>query len=445
MAGGARSACESSTVSKLVLVTKDWSGLGLAVLAKSQGSDVIATYDYGDIEEDELEHVELIGDGLIEKAPFAKARDKLLREKNIWLFDNNELPKLADKLRNAGELVIGTSSLSGKMENDRNYAVKVAESVGLQIPQTKKFTDYPAAIKFLESNKDKSYVYKPDEGDATSTYVPQNREDVSKANEELREYISSLEGEPSPRFILQEVVDGVEADFDLWIRNGRPLVAFLDLEAKRKLTGDLGENIGCAGGYVTKMPYEARGVQETVAKYLSWKELEHYTGSIDSNVIITKSGPHFLENCFRFGYAAYPAMFHALAKDSVEDILRHWVSGNGKMDDFFKSGFAASLTMTSDNPKDGQPILIPKDIRSDIDLYRAYAEDGHLRLVEGWPEIACATAHGNTIEVAGNKCLDLAAQVSFPNKGYRLDLATSALPNLPLSRYRALQARGYLR
>jgi len=427
---------------KLIMVTQDWSGLGLAVLAKSQGSDVIVAYEY-DKDSPDLEHEELIGDGLLDKIPVAEATRKLLGAGNVWFFDSNALPSLAERLKRADEAIVGTSVLSAKMENDRDYAVGVAESVGLKAPQTVKFTDYDAAIKFLKSNKDKSYVYKPYEGDATSTYVPQEREDLSKANEELREYITSL-SEGSPKFILQEVVEGIEVAFDLWLRDGAPVLAFMDLEAKRKMTGDLGENIGCAGSYVRKLRASARGIRETVGKYLNWDGLKDYTGTIDVNVIITKRGPLFLENCFRFGFAAYPAMFHSLARSSIEETLREWIVGKGQMDSWFNSDFAGALTLTSDCTKDGQPLLIPDSIKDKVDLYRAYQEDRHLRLAQGWPEICVVTSPGESIADAGERCLQLAEQVSFPGKGYRVDLAQANLPTLPLSRYRALQFSGYL-
>ena len=429
---------------KLILVTKDWSGLGIALLAQRQGSQVIAAYDYTKVDPEDLEHVELIGDGLIEKTPLQQATKKLLLEDNVWFFDNNELPNPADRLRKAGELVIGTSRLSAKMENDRDYAIGVAEQVGLKAPESKKFTDYESAVQFLKSRKDHSYVYKPFEGDATSTYVPQEREDLAKANAELQEYILSL-SEGRPKFILQEVVEGVEAAFDLWVRDGKPIVAFADVEAKRKLTGELGENIGCAGGYVTKVSMVSRGVKETALKYLRWDELHDYTGSVDVNVIITPKGPLFLENCFRFAYCAYPAMFHCLALRKVEETIREWITGTGSMESWFKSGFAGSLTLTSDNAKDGQPLLIPKAVEGEVDVYRAFNEESHLRIVEGWPEIACVTSHGSSISSAGQKCLHLAEQVSFPDKGYRVDLTLADLPNLPLSRYEALRTQGWFR
>lgn len=429
---------------KLIFVTREWAGLGLALLAKSQGSDVLCAYSYDKKKQEDLDEAQQIGDGLLDKVPLEKATRELIQQGNLWVFDGNELPAIADRLRNAGEAVIGTSTLAAKIEHDRSYAAEVAKSVGLALPETHEFSDYQVALDFLETNEDKAYVYKPDEGDPTATYVPQNRDDLSQANLELREYIISLQGDNAkPKFILQEIVEGTEVAFDAWFRDGRIVAVFMDLEAKRKLTGDLGENIGCAGDYVSKIAETARGVKDTVVKYQRWKELKNYTGSVDVNVIYVRGKPLFLENCFRFAYNAYPAMFHSLAQESVEVILREWVEGKGRLDSMFRPGFAGSLTLTNDE-KPG-PILIPKEVMDSVDLYRAYSDEGHLCSVGEWQEIACVIAHGATIEAAGASCLALAKEVSMPNKGYRVDLASASLPTLPLARYRALAANGLLR
>src|SRR6266481_2135553 len=133
-------------MTKLILVTHEWSGLGFTLLAKSQGSDVIAAYEYDEKEQEDLEEIEKIGDGLIDKIPLEQATRKLLMSGNLWVFDGNNFPETADRLLKAGETVIGTSALSAKMEGDRDYAVGVAESVGLKSPETEKFTDYAAAV-----------------------------------------------------------------------------------------------------------------------------------------------------------------------------------------------------------------------------------------------------------------------------------------------------------
>jgi phosphoribosylamine-glycine ligase len=426
---------------QVIVVTRDWSGLGLGILMQRQGSKVLFAWDFKEGDDKDAEAQELCGDGLVEKIPLAEATLNFLAQSVLWVFDSNEHAEVAQRLIQMGEQVIGTSQLSAHMENDRLFAGRIAKEIGFDLPETKEFSDYSVAIQFLESRKSQAFVYKPNEGDPTATFVPQELDDPVKANEVLREYIGSLKPEGEVSFILQALIPkGIEANFEIWARDGKPIAAFINLEAKRKLTGDLGTLIGCAGGYVTKVPLESKGIQQTVARYLGRKELAHYTGSIDANVIFAEGKVYFLENCFRFGYNAYPEIFYALAKDNMELILREWVTGRDHraIEQHFLGGFAGSLTLTTDKCQLGCPILLSGAARTQTCIYQAFQEEGHLMEVGGWPEIACVVMHGDSIEEAGVRCLDTAKQVAFPNKGHRIDLAHDDLPSLPLARYKAL-------
>lgn len=427
--------------SKVVLVTKHWGGLGLAMLMAKQGSDVVCASDYRGLRGKELYATEKCGDGLVEKIPLAKALSQY--KGALWVFDGNDFPGEAEDLKAKGELVIGTSKLGQRLEDDRDFAAQTAEEMGFALPETQEFTDYDPALKWLEEREDRAFVYKPDKQDPTMTYVPLDKSDPQRANEELRQYIESLEHGKQPKFVLQEVVDGTEANVELWLRHGEPVAAFLDLESKRKLVGDLGANIGCAGDYLQAVPLDGPLVEHTVGKYLAWDELNDYTGSVDANVMIADGKFYFLENCFRFGYNAYPTIFQSLALVEMETILRAWVTG-GDVRPYFAPGVGGSLTLVIDQPKTGVPIIIHPEAKDATYLYRAFESENGLAMVDEWPEIACVTAYGETIADAGALCLERAEAVSFPGKGYRIDLDSDDLPTLPAPRYEALKDMGLI-
>lgn len=432
---------------KVVMVTQDWPGLGLAMMMQSQGTDLTVVYipDSKERAKDKESH-ELLGNGLVQKITWDES--KVLRGKDtLWLFDSNRLYKFAQELIDAGEAVIGSSKLSATMEDDRDEGVKLAKEVGFDIPFTQEFTDYGEALKFLKGEASRSFVYKPYKADPTSTFVPQAHT-AQEGNKEVQAYIESLqecaELKGKPQFILQEqIFGGLETNFELWVRRGKPLLALCDLESKRKLVGDLGENIGCAGDYVYPVEINSKGVRMTVMKYLRHPLLKDYTGSVDANVIFHKNKVYFLENCFRMGFNAYATIFNGLALARVEDIFREWATGKKKLDGALLDGYGASLTVTCDHPVDGYPIMLPKANRGYY-LYRAYKERGKLLMVQGWPEVLCAVAYGKTMESAGDRALALAKQVILPNKGYRIDLADSDQPYLPIPRQRKAEALGLI-
>lgn len=428
----------------VVLVTKQWSGLGLALLMARQESEVVCAYDYRGLQGKELNATEQCGEGLVEKVPFT-GLTKRLADDPLFVFDGNDFPREAEQLQQAGHLVIGTSRIGQRLEDDREFAIEIARQVGFPIPESQEFTAYEPALAWLKERSDKAYVYKPDKQNPTLTYVPLDQSDPERANQELQQYIESFEHVASPKFVLQEVVQGIEANVELWVRHGEPILALLDLESKRKLVGELGENIGCAGDYVQVIPLDAPLVQQTAAKYLAWPELQDYTGSVDVNVMITEEGQaFFLENCFRFGYNAYPVLFQSLARAPMEVIMREWVSGSDDVRQYFSEAVGGSLTLVMDHPQMGMPILIPPEARDSTYLYRAYQTEHGLAMVDQWPEIACVTALGSSIPEAGALCLERAEAVDFPGKGYRIDLANDDQPKLPAARLQALQEMGLL-
>lgn len=427
---------------KLVIVTRYWGGLGLAMLAQRQGADVVVATDYRTVPAKELKATEKIGHGLVPRLPLEQVKTLVKGDNVLWVFDSNDLPDEADKLRASGELVIGTSALSQQLEEDREFGAEMAKAVGFDLPETEQFHDYAKALQYLEQHADQSFVYKPDAQDPTATYVPLEKEDAAKANRELQEYLKSIHtGNPS--FILQEVVNGTEANFETWVSHGVPLVGLCDLESKRKLVGDLGENLGCAGDYVFALGLDSPALAETVLRYLGHPRLRGYTGSVDANVMLKDGKVYFLENCFRFGYNAYGTIFQSLATGAVEDTLRSWVHGD-ELTGAFKPGFGSSLTLVCDHPKDGTPILIPPEIEQQVYQYRTYCDRDHCAMVEAWPEVAAVTAYGDTMQEAGDACLHAAEEVAFPGKGYRVDLASEDYPTLPIPRYKALQAMGWV-
>jgi phosphoribosylamine-glycine ligase len=432
---------------KIIVVTRKWGALGLATLMKRQGADVLCAYDLRELKDKDLAAAKVCGEGMVDKMPLEDALRKFKRTGALWVFDDNSMPEEADKLRKDGEKVLGTSGFAAKMENDRDYAAKMAKQAGMKLGETIEFTDYSLGIKYLKEHSAKAYVFKPYEGDPESTFVPALRDDPKVSNEELQVYIATIQAHDHkrPRFVLQERLHGIEVNFEIWVQEGKPLGAFVDIESKRKLTDDIGENIGCAGDFVFKVPITSRGVQQTVAKYLRLPELANFTGSVDANVIIVDGEYYFLENCFRFGYNAYPTMFYGLAIRPTAEILQAWVEGKN-VERMFSASFASSLTLVCDHPQKGFPVLLRDMAQRTFCPYSVYQEGKNLAMAgPGWPDIGCVVESAGSMEAAAQRCLAQAQKVIFPDKGYRCDLADSSLDTLPVRRYRALQSRGLLR
>ena len=424
---------------KFVVVTKWFTGLGFAMRLQDEGHDVeLAVVG---IDDQRLQaRYALVANGLVTKRTLAEVmagRDR--RRDAYFVWDENHSVEENECLRGEGFKVFGGGRYADVMEHDRDRCLDFVGRYGLQAPPSFAFAEAREGIRFLEEHPGVAYVYKPDVGDNHETYVP-HAERAEEANLELRVHLGSL-GRRSP-FVLQERKDGVETNVEVWFVAGEPRFAFMTLEAKRRLTGDLGDLGGCAFDFAFTLPLESRAVADTVGRlYPAYREMR-YTGFGDANVVIARDGVWFFEKCERFGYNAHPNLFWNIARDPLGQILASLVDGTFQPN--FSPGFGASCTMYMDHPVPGKAIRFPAEVASSLYLLDAYKE-GDVLLTSGYADsVLVVNAFGYTIPQAWETALARATEVSFPGRSYRLDGAGTDYPSSPVRRYEALAAMHYL-
>ena len=423
---------------RFIVVTKWFTGLGFAMRLQDEGHDVeLAVVG---IEDQRLQsRYALVGEGLVARRALADVmgtRERLRDAYFVW--DENHSVAENECLRAEGFKVFGGGRYADTMEHDRDACLDFVGRYGLQSPPSTAFADPASAIRFLEEHAGTAYVYKPDVGDNHETYVP-NAEGAEEANAELRTYLASLRN-PSP-FVLQERKDGVEANVEVWFVRGEPRFAFMTLESKRRLTGDLGDFGGCAFDFTFIIPLESQAVAETVGRlYPAYREMG-YTGFGDANVVVARDGVWFFEKCERFGYNSHPNLFWTLARDPLGETLASLVDGTFTPN--FSPGFGASCTMYMDHPAPGKAIAIPDEVRPSVYLIDAYRDGDRLLTAAYADSVLIVNAFGYTMPQAWEAAVGRAAQIHFPGRGYRLDGAGTDFPSSPVRRYEALAAMRY--
>ena len=423
---------------RFVVVTKWFTGLGFATRLHNEGHDVeLAVVG---IDDKRLQsRYALVGKGLVPKRTLAEvmaARDTLRDAYFVW--DENHAVEENECLRAEGFKVFGGGRYADTMEHDRDACLDFVGQYGLQSPPSTAFADASSAIRFLKANPQTAFVYKPDAGENYETYVPESAA-AEEANLELREYLQSLQNK-SP-FVLQERKDGVEANVEVWFVRGEPRFAFMTLESKRRLTGDLGDFGGCAFDFNFVVPLESRAGAETVGRLFPAYRSMCYTGFGDANVVVARDGVWFFEKCERFGYNSHPNLFWNLSRDALGDTLASLVDGSFTPN--FAPGFGASCTMYMDHPLTGKTITIPEDVYPSVYLFDAYKEEGQLRAAAYADSVLLVNAFGYTIPQAWEGVLSRAARIHFPGRSYRLDGAGTDFPSSPVRRYEALAAMRY--
>jgi phosphoribosylamine-glycine ligase len=424
---------------RFIIATAHFAGLGFALRLRDEGHEVLVAYR-GIEDRRAACAYDLVGKGLVDKRPLREVVYDRHRFKNAyWIWDENHSVDENELLRAEGFKVLGGGRYAETMEHDRDACLAFVERHGLTPPPSFGFETPGAAIAFLEKHPSTAYVYKPDRGENYETWLPQS-DAPADANLELRQHLRSLRNESS--FVLQELKDGVETNVEVWFVRGEPRFAFMSIESKKKLAGDLGDLIGCAFDFAFAIPVDSRAVRDSVGRLFPAYEAMKYTGFGDANFIAARDGIWFFEKCERFGYNAHPNLLWNLNRDSLGDTFASLIDGDFQPN--FSPGFGASCTMYMDHRMPGKVIQFPETIARDLYIYDAY-RDGDLLLTAGYyDDVLVANAFGYTIPTAWEAVLAKAHAVKFPGRSYRIDGGDTNYPSSPLRRYEALQAMGYL-
>lgn len=428
---------------KILIITKDFSGLGFAKMSIDAGYESILAYENDELEKDDKESFDLVGNGMVEKMELTELfKQRTKYRKDYWIFDQNHHYEYSEILRKEGYKVFGGQELTDKMEHDRSFGADMAKKAGLTLPETIEFSDIESGLEHLDQNPDMAYCFKPDHGEgAFTTYVPDNEKD-EEANRELYRYMSSQNGDVG-EYILQKRIKGTEVNIEYWVYKGKPILCYANLECKRKLDYDEGEMCGCAQDIGFIVPIDCKLALYTVGKLLKLMPAD-YTGFLDANIIVAHRDFYFLEFCARYGYNAHPNIFSTLALKTFPEIMIEWIDGDVKnFKDNFDYGFGASILCYIDHPTKGYPIDIPEDIESKFYHFDTYKnEEGEYCLSGYSNEVGIITAHEADIKNASKFCILNADKLTYPNHAIRHDLDKEDYTSSPYKRYAALQAIG---
>jgi phosphoribosylamine-glycine ligase len=321
------------------------------------------------------------------------------------------------------------------MEHDRSACLKFAEKYGLLSPESYPFTDAKQALKFVQKDEEKAFVFKPDEGENFETWVPES-EDPEDANKELQKHLETLD--KGSNFILQQRKDGVETNIEVWFVNGEPKFSFMCLESKRKLVSDLGEFTGCAFDFAWEVPLDCEATKQSIGKLYPAYKAMNFTGMADANFIAAKDGIWFFEKCERFGYNSHTNLLFNLNRDELGKTLADMLDGTFKPN--FTPGFGSSVSMYTDHPKSGKAIQFPEKVYSHIYFWDAYKDKDNLVTAGYDSSVLIALGFGYTIPTAWESCMSVAEKIKFPGRAYRNDGDKTCYPSSPLRRYEALKA-----
>lgn len=370
-----------------------------------------------------------IGKGFVKKI---KTWEDQVSWADIIVFDHVSYGKQAEKLRNQGKHVIGGSTYTDKLENDRTFGQEELKKHGIKIVPYMEFDDFDKGIEYVQKNPDR-YVIKPS-GEAQvykQLLFIGNEENGSDVIRVLSAYKKTW-GSDISSFQLQKKVSGVEITVGAFF-NGKHFIrpTCVYFEYKKLFPGDIGINTHQMGMNMFWQEHVPL-FENTLKKLEPSLQKSGYHGYMSLNFLVNKNGVFPLEFTSRFGHPTISMQSTGIKKPMGDFLLE---VANGTLTSFkTQSGFFIGIL-----------IAVPPFPYEDKKAFKAFSEDAvivfknkektqgiHIQdtkllnnewLITGVTGIAAlVTGNGNTVREAQKKTHSRIQNLMIANMYYRDDI-----------------------
>ena len=370
-----------------------------------------------------------IGDGFVPKITDWKNE---VEWADVVVFDDVlGMGAMAEELRKQNKRVVGGSSYTDRLEDDRGFGQQELKAVGVSIIPQENFTSFDDAVAYVTANPNR-YVIKPS-GEAQNEkrllFVGEE-EDGRDVIQVLGDYKRAWSAKIK-EFQLQRRVVGVEVAVGAFF-NGKEFILPINVnfEHKKLFPGDIGPPTGEMG---TSMFWSEpnRIFNATLKKMEAKLAEERYTGYIDVNCIVNNNGIYPLEFTARFGYPTISIQQEGLLTP-LGELLRGLADGTLSRVRA-KSGFQLGVRIvvppfpyrdmeTLESTSKDAVILFKTPSREGYHIEDVRTVDGEW-LVTGTSGVAllvCGT--GPTMKQAQRQTYSRVDNIMIPNMYYRKDV-----------------------
>ncbi len=338
---------------------------------------------------------------------------------------------LAEELRRAGKLVVGGTSYTDRLEDDRAFGQQELRAAGVAIIPQENFTSFDDAIAYVKANPTR-YVIKPSgEAQNYKRLLFVGEEDDGRDVIQVLDDYKRAWADKIKEFQLQRRIMGVEVATGAFF-NGSEFVypICVNFEHKKLFPGDIGPSTGEMG---TAMFWSEPNkiFNATLKKMESRLRRERFVGYIDINCIANNNGVYPLEFTARFGYPTISIQQEGLLLPISELLYK---LAEGSITRFrARSGFQVGVRIvvppfpfkdreTFDSSSKDAVILFKTPSREGIHIedVRLVNDEWLVTGTSGVALIACGI--GPTMKQAQRQAYNRVKNVMIPNMYYREDI-----------------------
>ncbi len=350
---------------------------------------------------------------------------------DVIVFDDIGFGRFADQLRAKGKLVVGGSTYTDRLEEDREFGQTEMKKAGLLTLPHWDFDNFDAAIRFITQNPGR-YVFKPSGNTPADMkgILFLGQEDDGKDLVEILKQNKKAWAKKIKAFQLQKMAVGVEVAVGTFF-NGKDFIYPIDInfEHKKLFPGDIGPYTG-EMGTLNYFSEPNNLFHSTLEKLKPAIAASGYVGYIDINCIANAKGIYPLEFTCRFGYPTIEIQMEGITSPMGEFLYQLAAGQNFELKT--KKGFQIGVVVAVppfpfDDPSE---FFIYKDLS--ILFKKPNLEGIHLgdvKLVHDVWVVAgtcgyvlVVTGSGLTLEEARHQAYSRIRNITLQNMYYRTDI-----------------------
>ena len=371
-----------------------------------------------------------VGDGFVQKV---SSWEDHVDWADVIVFDDIGFGKIADKLRSEGKSVIGGSTYTDKLENEREFGQQEMAKSGVSVLPSWNFSNFDEAIEFVKGNPGR-YVIKPSgkaQNEKELLFVGQE-EDGNDVIDVLTHYKKTWSGKIKI-FQIQKFASGVEVGVGAFF-NGKEFASPINVnfEHKRLFPGDIGPSTGEMG---TSMLWTSKNkiFELTLEKMRPKLQESGYVGYIDINCIANGKGIYPLEFTSRFGYPTISIQMEGVIGEWGKFLLQ--LARHEQVELRTKRGFQVGVVIaippfpfnderTFKKYSEEAAVLFKKKNFDGVHLGEVKKDENDWRIAGRSGYCLVVTGSGNTTEEARSQAYGRVANIMIPNMFYRTDIGT---------------------
>jgi len=344
---------------------------------------------------------------------------------------------VADRLAEAGILVLGPSAAAARLEASKAFAKEVCAACGAPTAGYARFTEAAAARAHVEA-RGAPIVVKADGLAAGKGVVV--AETVAQAVAAVEDMLGGAFGAAGAEVVVEEFMAGEEASLFVLCDGTEALAIGTAQDHKRVGEGDTGPNTGGMGAYspapVVTPEVEARAMDGIVRPVLAEmaRRGTPFRGVLYAGLMIAAGRPRLVEFNTRFGDPEAQALMMRLGAQALDLMLAcaegrlagarvHWADDHALSVVLAAPGYPGRA-------RRGAPIGglegLPEDSMSML-FHAGTARDAAGRVVAAGGRVLAATGRGATLAQARDRAYALADAVDWAGAVMRRDIGWRAL------------------